>query len=79
MIRYALACDEGHAFERWFAKSATYDRQVKARARQLSGLQFDQGREGNHGAAGDENEKARRGACVRADARGTGSVATVGI
>src|SRR5262249_56527961 len=25
----ALACDEGHAFESWFANSATYDRQVK--------------------------------------------------
>jgi hypothetical protein len=29
MIRYALACDGGHAFESWFANSATYDRQVK--------------------------------------------------
>ena len=29
MIRYALACHEGHAFESWFANSATYDRQVK--------------------------------------------------
>jgi hypothetical protein len=29
MIRYALSCDEGHAFESWFANSATYDRQVK--------------------------------------------------
>src|SRR5690348_11322610 len=29
MIRYALACAEGHAFESWFANSATYDRQVK--------------------------------------------------
>src|SRR5215813_5316381 len=29
MIRYALACDEGHAFESWFANSATYDRQCK--------------------------------------------------
>src|SRR5262249_18914962 len=29
MIRYALACDEGHAFESWFGNSATYDRQVK--------------------------------------------------
>src|SRR5262249_4298012 len=29
MIRYALACGEGHAFESWFANSATYDRQVK--------------------------------------------------
>ena len=29
MIRYALACDEGHAVESWFANSATYDRQVK--------------------------------------------------
>src|SRR5262249_24847921 len=29
MSRYALACDKGHAFESWFANSATYDRQVK--------------------------------------------------
>jgi hypothetical protein len=30
MIRYALACDQGHAFESWFQNSATYDKQVKA-------------------------------------------------
>jgi len=29
MIRYALACDQGHAFESWFANSAAYDKQVK--------------------------------------------------
>jgi hypothetical protein len=29
MIRYALQCDHGHAFESWFANSAAYDRQVK--------------------------------------------------
>jgi hypothetical protein len=29
VIRYALACDRGHAFESWFANSATYDKQVK--------------------------------------------------
>src|SRR5215472_14049257 len=29
MIRYALVCDQRHAFESWFANSATYDRQVK--------------------------------------------------
>jgi hypothetical protein len=29
MSRYALVCDKGHAFESWFANSATYDRQVK--------------------------------------------------
>jgi len=29
MIRYALACDQGHAFESWFADSAAYDKQVK--------------------------------------------------
>ncbi len=29
MIRYALACDKGHAFESWFQSSAAYDRQVK--------------------------------------------------
>ena len=35
--------------------------------------------EGNHGAAGGGNEKARRCVRVRADARGTDIVATVGI
>jgi len=29
MIRYALNCDQGHAFESWFANSAAYDKQVK--------------------------------------------------
>ena len=29
MIRYALVCEEGHAFESWFADSAAYDKQVK--------------------------------------------------
>ena len=29
MIRYALACDKGHAFESWFQHSAAYDRQAK--------------------------------------------------
>jgi hypothetical protein len=29
MIRYALACDKGHAFESWFQNSAAYDRQAK--------------------------------------------------
>lgn len=29
MIRYALACDQGHSFESWFASSAAYDRQAK--------------------------------------------------
>ena len=29
MIRYALACDQGHAFESWFQNSAAYDKQVK--------------------------------------------------
>lgn len=27
MIRYTLACDEGHSFESWFADSAAYDKQ----------------------------------------------------
>jgi hypothetical protein len=30
MIRYALACDNGHAFESWFQNSTAYDKQVKA-------------------------------------------------
>jgi hypothetical protein len=29
MIRYALACDHGHAFESWFQSSAAYDKQAK--------------------------------------------------
>jgi len=29
MIKYALVCDKGHAFESWFADSAAYDKQVK--------------------------------------------------
>jgi len=28
MIRYALACEQGHAFETWFQNSAAYDRQA---------------------------------------------------
>lgn len=28
MIRYALACDGGHAFESWFPSAASYDEQV---------------------------------------------------
>jgi len=31
MIRYALACDQGHDFESWFADSAAYDKQAKRR------------------------------------------------
>jgi hypothetical protein len=29
MIRYALVCAKGHAFESWFQNSAAYDKQVK--------------------------------------------------
>jgi hypothetical protein len=29
MIRYALHCDHGHAFESWFQSSAAYESQVK--------------------------------------------------
>ena len=29
MIKYALACDNGHQFESWFQNSAAYDKQVK--------------------------------------------------
>jgi hypothetical protein len=29
MIRYALNCDQAHAFESWFANSAAYDKQAK--------------------------------------------------
>ena len=30
MIRYSLACDNGHAFEGWFSGSSDFDRQVEA-------------------------------------------------
>ncbi|MCA3630273.1 MAG: DUF1178 family protein, partial [Methylobacterium sp.] len=29
MIRYALACEAGHAFESWFRSSEDYDTQAK--------------------------------------------------
>jgi hypothetical protein len=29
MIRYALTCGKGHAFESWFQNSAAYDKQAK--------------------------------------------------
>jgi hypothetical protein len=29
MIRYTLACDQGHTFESWFQNSAAYDKQAK--------------------------------------------------
>jgi hypothetical protein len=32
MIRYALICEHDHAFEGWFKDSASFDKQVKAKA-----------------------------------------------
>ena len=29
MIRYTLACEQGHTFESWFASSTAYDKQAK--------------------------------------------------
>jgi hypothetical protein len=29
MIRYALSCEKGHAFESWFASSTAYEKQAK--------------------------------------------------
>ena len=55
MIRYSLVCERKHEFEIWFKNSADYDKQVEARAGDLSGLRLGQGREGADGAA------ARRG------------------
>jgi hypothetical protein len=31
MIRYALACDEGHGFEAWFGSAEAYDEQADAK------------------------------------------------
>lgn len=32
MIRYALACAEGHEFEAWFGSAEAYDRQAEAKS-----------------------------------------------
>jgi hypothetical protein len=32
MIRYALACAEGHGFEAWFGSASSYDEQAEANA-----------------------------------------------
>ncbi len=32
MIRYALACDQGHGFDAWFGSSGSYDEQSEAHA-----------------------------------------------
>jgi hypothetical protein len=32
MIRYALACEDGHEFEAWFGSAEAYDRQAEARS-----------------------------------------------
>ncbi len=32
MIRYALACDQGHGFDAWFGSSLSYDEQAEAHA-----------------------------------------------
>lgn len=32
MIRYALACDEGHGFDAWFGSAEAYDEQEGAKA-----------------------------------------------
>ena len=32
MIRYALACEEGHGFEAWFGSAASFDEQEEANA-----------------------------------------------
>jgi hypothetical protein len=77
MIRYALACDEGHGFESWFANSATYDNQVK---RGLVSCPVCNSTKVEKAimARGWRERKARRCVHARADARGAGVVATVG-
>lgn len=32
MIRFALTCEEGHAFDAWFSSGNSYDEQTEARA-----------------------------------------------
>ena len=32
MIRYALACEEGHGFDAWFGSAASYEEQVEVNA-----------------------------------------------
>ena len=40
MIKYALACEQGHEFESWFPSGDAYDSQAKRGFRLLSDLQF---------------------------------------
>src|SRR5262245_6679198 len=87
MIRYALACDEGHAFESWFASSATYDRQVKrglvscpvCNSTKVEKAIMAPRVAGTKRRGDDSVPAAMRGVRGRADARRTGIVATVGI
>ena len=68
MIRYALVCEKGHAFESWFQDSAAYDKQAKRKLVDLPALRFGQGREGDHGAAAcrqPQRRGARRGPLER--------------
>ena len=39
MIRYALACDEGHGFEAWFGSAEAYDEQADAGDEPSPGLE----------------------------------------
>ena len=57
MIRYALTCDKGHAFESWFQNSAAYDTQVKRRLVSCPDVRLHQDRKDDHGAAGIGSEK----------------------
>ena len=63
MIRYALACDQGHAFESWFQNSAAYDKQAKRGLVTCPHLRLRQGREGADGAAALGYEKAGQDVC----------------
>ena len=41
MIKYALGCAEGHAFESWFPDSAAYEKQRKRGLRRLPRMRLD--------------------------------------
>ena len=59
MIRYALVCDQAHAFESWFARFGCLRQAGQTQAGRLPALRLDQGGKGDHGAAACDARKRR--------------------
>ena len=74
MIRYALACEEGHGFDGWFRNSQAYDEQARkgqvecphcgskkvSKSLMAPGIATSEARENRQDGLMDEIRKARR-------------------